>query len=277
MFKQIRSLPILVALVLLVTAVTACSSDQSDVDADTAVQQSDPNAITVEQVLDQARIAAADIVSYKSRTTIMSRSSTSGFDEPVTEFTEHAENGNNRLGMAYPHPYNDDVFLSEYRKVGTQSFSMQSDERWEESTKPRSEPRTVLASKYFLSLLDMADIELRSTDERTEDRSEEVYRLVFSQKYEQAKRTGGYVVEVRTNALLISKESFQIVAWLQDSHGDIYTVDSASEIDSDTYSQWAEDFRITNFYDFNEPIVIEVPENYLSWDEQNPVVSAVIE
>ena len=234
---------------------------------DTSTGTFDTSTLTVEQVLDKARLAAAKIVSYKSRGTVMSRRSTSGFKEPIREFSEVASNGDYRSGAEYPDPYDDDVDRSEYRRVGTQSFSFSSYEGWEESSKPRTEPADNPASGYFLWLLGEDDIELRSTNERTED-GVEVYRLVFSEKHEQPVRGGGeYVIVVRTYTLLVSKESFRVVAWFFDTHGEIYAVSSASEIGADTHSRWGKDFGITEYYDFNEPIVIEIPDSYVPWSQ----------
>ena len=217
--------------------------------------------------MDKARLAVSDIVSYKSRGTYTTRSSTSGFEEPIREFSEHAANGNYRSGTEHPDPYDDGIHLTEFRTVGTQNFSFNSGYGWKESSKPRSEPSVIPASKYFLWFLDRNDIKLRSTNERTEDGNEEVYRLEFSETYEQALREGGFLVEVRTTTLLVSQESFRVVAWLQDAHGDRYAVSAASEINEDTHSRWGESFNITEFYDFNKPVVIEVPDSYVPWSE----------
>jgi hypothetical protein len=234
----------------------------------------DNSTLTLEQVLNQARLAAGEIVSYKSRGTLTFRSSTSGFEEPIEEFSEHASNGNYRFGSEYPDPYDDDIHLSEWRSVGIQNFSFNSGDGWKESSEPRSEPSVISASGHFLWMLDENDIELRSTNERTED-GVEVYRLVFSEKYEQPVRGGEYMIEVRTNSLLVSKESFRIIAWLQDAHGDRYAVSAASEIDADTHFRWGEEFRITEFYDFNEPVVIEIPDSYVPWSD-DAVLSSVL-
>jgi len=296
MHKKIVRFATLISALLFVAVLASCTPDKtaglppypdiaslnSDADMaypettafDTSIGTFDTGAMTVEKVRDKARLAAAKIVSYKSRGTVMSRRSTSGFKEPIREFSEVASNGNYRSGAEYPDPYDDDVDRNEYRRVGTQSFSFSSYEGWEESSKPRTKPADNPASGYFLWLLGEDDIELRSTNERTED-GVEVYRLVFSEKYEQPTRGGGYIIEVRTNTLLVSKESFRIVAWLQDSHGDRYAVSAASEIDADTHSRWGKEFGITEFYDFNEPVVIEVPDEYVPWRDDAVLSSAL--
>ncbi|MCH8829389.1 MAG: hypothetical protein IID45_07405, partial [Planctomycetes bacterium] len=137
---------------------------------DTSTGKFDNSTLTLEQVLNRARLAAGEIVSYRSRGTTTFRSSTSGFEEPIYEFSEHAENGNYRFGSELSDPYDDDVHRSEWRSVGTQMFNYLSDEvggGWKESSEPRSEPKVVSASDHFLTMLDENDYELRSTDERT--------------------------------------------------------------------------------------------------------------
>ena len=293
-----KTLPLLATMaLLLVFAIVACTpEEQSDLppfpdpssfdteDAmadpgpiafDTSDGAFDDSEVTVEQILQRARFAASEIDSYKSRSTVTTRSSTSGFGEPTLDFSEHASNGNSRSGTEHPHPYNDDVFLSEYRTVGRQNFSFHSSTGWEESSEPRPKPKAILASRYFLSLLDMNDINLRSTDERSEDGTK-VYRLEFSERHEQPTRGAReYAIQESTHTLLVSKESFRIVAWIQDSHADIYSVSAASEIDSDTHSRGGDDFRITEYYDFNEPVVIEVPDEYVPWSDDAVLSSAI--
>ena len=109
---------------LLVFAIVACTPEEqpdlppypdlSSYDAESAMADPGPmafgtsngafddNEITVEQILQRARFAASEIDSYKSRGTITTRSSTSGFEEPIREFSERAANGNYRSGTEHP-------------------------------------------------------------------------------------------------------------------------------------------------------------------------------
>ena len=247
---------------LFVFAISACTPDKPDdlppypdlasLDAeagmaypdtvafDTSTGTFDMRAVTVEQVLDRARLAMGEIASFESRGCFLWRSSTSGFEKSWVDFSS---------GAKHPDPYDDDVHLSEWRTVANQAFHLNSDQYWEEAVEPQSEPRTVSqAAENLLRMLDSDGIQLRSTIERT-GYGVEVYRLEFTEQQGRPVREGYEIKTVKTT-LLVSQESFRIVATLWDQRDEIYFVSTANEIGPETHSRWTEGFMTTRYLNY---------------------------
>jgi len=74
-----------------------------------------------------------------------------------------------------------------------------------------------------------------------------------------------------TTTLLISEETNRIITFFRDSRKEIYDVSTLDEIEPDTQSWWYENFQTIHYYDFNEPVVIAIPDNYVPWSQ--PVAS----
>jgi len=74
----------------------------------------------------------------------------------------------------------------------------------------------------------------------------------------------GPVSENYKAILLIDKESFRIVSWISEK-------DYSREPDGTPgVTSWQMDTRI-DYYDFNQPIVVDLPDEYIKWSE--PAVS----
>jgi hypothetical protein len=285
MRNKLPTAPIIVVILLLVVATVGCRSTKyvylpgpdapspEQLYAEATEHQAIHDALTLEQILENARLAANDITSYKTTGTSYFRSSTDELGDPTHDFSEIGSQGDYRFGTNYPE--SDGGGQSEWRKVGGQVFSFHDDDGWEEATEPRQSipgerTATDLASYRFLDELSAENLKLRSVNQATSKDGMHVYRLEYTETHEQP-NGGGYEIKTLTTTLLISEETSRIVTSFRDSRAEIYDVSTREEIDSDTRYWWYENLYTTHFYDFNEPVVIVIPDSYVPWSE--PIVS----
>jgi hypothetical protein len=127
-----------------------------------------------------------------------------------------------------------------------------------------------LASDRFLQELAAENLKLRSVNGRTSKDGMHVYRLEYTKTNERPIRSG-YEMSTSTTTLLISEETNRIITFFRDSRKEIYDVSTLDEIEPDTQSWWYENFQTIHYYDFNEPVVIAIPDNYVPWSQ--PVAS----
>lgn len=275
MHKTIVKVLIVAPALLFVAASTACSSQKTvsqPLDTSTAaLHQVDLDTATLEQVLNRTRLAMGDVVTYKTRGTIVDRVSGEEFSAPTRNFAEFHSYDRYKFGSDYSE-YEGGQFV-EWLSVGSQLFTRNSRHGWQEAHEPSSEPRTpVPPSQGFLSFLYQDGIELVSTDEITED-GVKVYRLGSTEKVEHF-WSGDPVLETRTVSLLIDKESFRIVTRIIDKNYTRNIVDATDSEPSTKSDRW-QMVHTEHYYDFNEPVVIEVPDDYIPWADV-AVLSSVL-
>ncbi|MCH8909936.1 MAG: hypothetical protein IH867_04270 [Chloroflexi bacterium] len=267
MHKTIVKVLIVAPALLFVAASTACSSQKTvsqPLDTSTAaLHQVDLDTATLEQVLNRTRLAMGDVVTYKTRGTIVDRVSGEEFSAPIRNFAEFHSYDRYKFGSDYSE-YGGGQFV-EWLSVGSQHFTRNSRHGWQEALEPSSEPRTpVPPSQGFLSFLYQDGIELVSTDEVTED-GVKVYRLGSTEKVEHF-WSGDPVSETRTVSLLIDKESFRIVTTIIDKNYTRNIVDATDSEPSTKSDRWQMVYT-EHYYDYNEPVVIEVPDDYIPWPD----------
>ncbi len=154
----------------------------------------------------------------------------------------------------------------EWRHVGSQVFKGFGDNEWEEIVDPSPGSRTPLVhSKRFISLLNEPEIELLATNEIVAS-GNHVYRLRFTGNYTNQSKQNHEITTVSTT-ILIDQESFRIITVFRDKTSNYYDDLTADEITPDTRFRWVQSISVDYFYDFNEPIAIEIPENYIPWNE----------
>ena len=267
MHKTIVKVLIVAPALLFVAASTACSSQKTvsqPLDTSTAaLHQVDLDTATLEQVLNRTRLAMGDVVTYKTRGTIVDRVSGEEFSAPIRNFAEFHSYDRYKFGSDYSE-YGGGQFV-EWLSVGSQHFTRNSRHGWQEALEPSSEPRTpVPPHQGFLSFLYQDGIELVSTDEVTED-GVKVYRLGSTEKVEHF-WSGDPVSETRTVSLLIDKESFRIVTTIIDKNYTRNIVDATDSEPSTKSDRWQMVYT-EHYYDYNEPVVIEVPDDYIPWPD----------
>jgi len=167
---------------------------------------------------------------------------------------------------------NGGIKLTAWLQVGTRVFLRPSETVWEER-EPFSEPMDpTMWSRSQLSHLFRHDFELISTDEITSE-GVAVYRISYTEdRVQHGTNRSGFaehfevvwgarpVSELYTDTLLIDKESFRVVSHVID-------LDYRSEpSELREVTSWQTHINI-DYYDINEPVVIEVPDEYVPWEE----------
>lgn len=162
--------------------------------------------------------------------------------------------------------------LTEWLQVGNRVFLRPSETTWQER-EPFSEPMNPTErSRAMLSSLFRHDFELISTNEVTSD-GVAVYRIAYTEdRVKRWAHSPGYaenfernwgarpISVLYTTALLIDKESFRVVSRVSD-------LDYRSEpSELREVTSWQRHIKI-DYYDINEPVVIEVPDEYVPWEE----------
>lgn len=255
-----------ISALFLVVAVAGCSSPEkvtSRIGDHPIYPITEAETITLEQVLERARLAMSVTDSYKTRETSYFRTSTTGLEEPSTGYSELDSNGDFRMGSTYPRADSDSFF--EYRRVGTQFFTRSHHHGWEEPHKPNLEFGSAQLADRFLEILNADGIQLRSTSERSDDGAW-VYRLEYTEESGRF-ANGGYEVVVSSNTVLIDQYTNRIVTVFIDSRHDVYFISEGEQITPDTKSRWYESVQTYNYYDYNQPVVVEVPDEYVPWEE----------
>ena len=114
---------------------------------------------------------------------------------------------------------------------------------------------------------DENEFSLISADEIT-DAGISVYRIGYTTEVEHnwgsVPPAGPTTKEIYTLSLLIDKESFRLVSRIVEK--DYSTIPSGTP-----NSTWWQMDRRNDFYDYNQPVVLEIPDDYFPWTE--PAVS----
>jgi hypothetical protein len=240
---------ILIATLLLAVVATACGSSGKPGKAET---------YSASQILDQTRLAMDEVVTFRMLG-IETMSEFYGL-EKITS-TDYSEfQSPERFSHEASLPTGNLFF--EGSRVGSQWFRRDSDLVWQEQ-----EP---ILSQYAgyggepLMNLDLDALKLVSTGDLT-DEGIEVFRFQSAERIEHPDRDGGPVSELFTKTVLISKQTFRIVS--KTEYKDLRR-DTEGRADP---ASWQ--YKYTrNYYDYNEPIVVDVPESYIPWSQ--PVASS---
>jgi len=223
-----------------------------------------PETATLEQILERSRLAMGDIVTYKTCGMLVERDSfQQEFGTPDRSFGVFHSYDNYRTMDKRQGIMSD--FFTEILAVGSQHFIRTHNHGWEESSEPPaggmqpSPPSTGFARDLYRD-----DIKLVSTSELA-DNGEKVFRLAFPEKFENS-ANGEIVYNTATNTVLISQKTFRIVTKIRDKHAD-YPATANSNGKTAREAWWWHVVATTHYYDFNLPVVITVPENYIPWQE----------
>jgi hypothetical protein len=237
---------ILVATLLLAVVATACGSPGKSGKAE---------SYSTSQILDQTRLAMDDVVTFRMLG-IETMSESHGL-ERITS-TDYSEfQSAERFSHEGSLPTGSLFF--EGSRVGSQWFRRGSDFAWEEQRPILSANQHVGYGGEPLMNLDLDDLILVSTNDLT-DEGIEVFRFQSTEKIEHPDRPNGPESELFTKTVLISKQTFRIVS--KTDYKDL----SRDAKGSAEPASWQ--YKYTrNYYDYNEPIVVEVPASYVPWSE----------
>ena len=288
---KIKSLPLVAAMTLLFAfAIAACTSektvdvppypDLASLDSEAAMLYPDNSAFeigepTLKQVLDRARLAMGDIVTYKTRGETKTWASIEGFSDRTLHFTEFHSYDHYRFGDGSPE--DESGYMSEWLVVGSRVFSRNSrGGGWQEG-EPFSGPRTPTPpSAGHFSLLYDDELVLASTNEVT-DAGVLVYRLQVGKNFELSSASPNYreyELESRTKSLLIDKKTYRIVERIIEHRKKNNSFDESSD-EPGTDIEWWQTVYTERYYEYNEPVVIEVPAEYVPWSDA-AVLSSVL-
>ena len=262
---RIKIVPILLTMsALIIVALAGCSSP------DAASEPVASESLSLEEIINRSRLAMADVITYKTRR-----------EEFDSEF--YGDLTLSSGGFSEFHSYdrfvygaidtdNGGIKLTEWLQVGNRVFLRPSETVWQER-EPFSGPMDPTTwSSSQLSHLFRHDFELISTDEVTSG-GVAVYRIAYTEdRVKRWAQSPGYaenfevvwgarpVSVLYTTALLIDKESFRVVSRVAD-------LDYRSEpSELREVTSWQKHIKI-DYYDINEPVVIEVPDQYVPWEE----------
>ncbi len=269
MRNTIAKLLTVAASMLFVVALAACNSEtKADQPSYTGITPLNPETATLEQVLERTRLTMADIVTYKTRGTNAEIDSTG--ESTVSSLHSAEFHSYDRYRFKYgPPEYRGSVF-TEWLAVGPRIFSRNSSPEWQEE-KPSSGPVTPTPpSQGFLSFLYEDDIELISTDALTSD-GRSAYRIGFVKNFNPPYSESNifdnnrqFLVHNYTDSYLIDAESFLIVSRATIKLYKSNFFDESSSEPGDNI-EWVETTSTTDYYDYNEPVVIDVPGEYVLW------------
>ena len=163
----------------------------------------------------------------------------------------------------------------ESRQVGSQIFYRSDRNGWQEIRRTYSAPRIPAPlSDVFLSFLYEDGIELVSTTGVTEG-GVRVYEIALSEISKLPSNNAGGTkdaMRIRTTTVLIDQETFRFVSRIYYTRWDYSAAPQYGRSDN---VDWAELIHTEHFFDYNEPVVIEVPDEYLPWSD-DAVLSSVL-
>ena len=254
---QIKTVPILLAIsALFVVVFAACSSQ-------VAVSEPIPSeALSVEEIINRSRLAMADVITYKTRGETHESVAYGERRLSSSSFSEFHSYDRYKFGDKFVHDGRNSKdgspVFDEWLIVGTQMFLRNSDPTWQER-EPRSEPNAPTPPSIgAFSFLYEHELSLVSSNEITSDGAG-VYRVGYTENYESFAGDINLSV-VFTSSLLIDKESFRVVSR-------IFEKDYSSDpYGPDRISSWQTHAKI-DYYDYNHPVVIEVPDEYVPWEQ----------
>jgi hypothetical protein len=231
----------------------------------------DPETATLEQILERSRLAMGDIVTYKTCGISITRNAID--QDPVASmhsFGVFHSYDHYRTVTKHQHEGELSDNFTELIAVGTQHFMRSHNRGWEEGSKP-SRPTDMQPSPPSMVLaggLHRDDIKLISTSEVAHN-GENVFRLEYSrlsEPYNRDRIVYDTATKSRTDALLISQETFRIVTHIQDQ----YSYEPASDGSNGKTAReawWWHNAGTTHYYEYNFPVVITAPDDYIPWQE----------
>lgn len=272
-FRRIISTYLLTVPILVLVA--GCGSQNSSNSPD-FIDPFDPATATLEEILERTKAAGDEITSYKTRGTVVVETSSDDPDEGGTGelLTEWQSPDRYRVTMKGTDPLTELASGNVILNVGTQSFYNvewpTNESSWIEMT-PRTSPDPSINGAYPTSyLFETGDVELVDSTATADYGSaafEITIQLPSPKEGQGGNQSEEFISQTINHHLTISTESFLVIEHGLDAtlkfedHGSINRVEYTEE---KTVRQ-----ELTyNFYDHNEPVSIEIPENYQPW--QNP-------
>jgi hypothetical protein len=230
-----------------------------------------PETATLEQILERSRPAMGDIVTYKTCGISVTRNA---IDQDPTasmhSFGVFHSYDHYRTVSKHQNEEDPSDRFSELIAVGSQHFIRTHNHGWEEGSRPSrptgmqpSPPSMVLAGGLYRD-----DIKLVSTSEVAYN-GENVFRLEYSrlsEPYNPDRTVYDKATNSRTDALLISQETFRIVTHIQDQ----FSYEPATDGSNGKTAReawWWHNAGTTHYYEYNLPVVITAPDDYIPWQE----------
>jgi len=277
------ALMLLVSMLSLAVALTACKSDrtaspseptQSNAAQPTS-QPHDPTTATLEQITEKTRTAMNEITSYQTSGPLIIETTSSNPDDGGTGeiFTTWKFPGRYRMVMEDSDPdtgnsQGTEILTIEVLTIGDRNLFVYPDSEWQEMA-PIGPPSTLPGRMPLLNLLDdLNDITLISTSDTLTDGSN-AYRLEIddfwaSSNDDDPQGVGAIKNRQSHYALVIDQQTFRFVSLVTintheiEAHGTLNGVANSEIVKVTQTSTY-------NFYNYNQPVEIEVPNEYKPW------------
>ena len=254
MIGSTRPLFAIATLLLVIAALTGCKSSdlqRTRLTSNSDVQISpDPNTELLKGILDRTRLAMSHVVTYRTKGTATEAMNHGEQEVSFLSYSEHQSPERYAFGDRYFE--HSDIQFIEWEKVDLQNFQWNSEPIWQE-IKPNTGPMssTPLSETVFESLNEDT-VRLIAIDELSDD-GVEVYRIQSTESHSQIVGGKERLATLVTTAVLIDKQTFQVVSAISDK---LINHDPADD----------ESWQITHkydYYDYNQPIVVNVPNEYV--------------
>ncbi|MDA1278876.1 MAG: hypothetical protein O3B95_02375 [Chloroflexi bacterium] len=282
---------VLTFLILVLTfGATACNVEYSAAEpllsTATTIPPLDPATATLEQILNRTRAAMGQVTSFKTRGTLVAFPNPEGFDGTIETFSEWQSP--DRVGWLTKAPEDPGDYRGgeglaltvEGVTVGDHTFIRMSDEPGSEWHEQPHNPNRLSSDPFsaLLLLLDASNIELVTTNEAT-NTGDTVYRLEFGgypvtqsidpERLSEEELTALEHLSSRTRTtLLIDRESFRYVTVITTQRPEDPTKDEAI-----VKAIMAGSINTTYYYDYNVPLVIELPTENIRLLDSNPLAT----
>lgn len=238
----------------------------------------DPSTLTVEQIVERTRTAMSAVTSFRARGTIVAED----YDpESIANYSYLMEwQYPDRSSVQVEPVEGTDGRFSETRIIEHQYFAKKMDGTWVE-TRPPSQPKGFGPPvSMYLEELGEKSMQLISYDEIADDGTR-VYRLEFSKEQNYFSGDGDdqseppiYETQTRVT-LLIDQNTFLFVSRIARIQNvsrlnlDETTLVEINPPDAENLKPFVETILTVteHFYDYNEPVVIELPGEYEPWIE----------
>ena len=215
----------------------------------------------------------SEVTSYRTRGTVdfnLPQTDPSLSNEFFTEW-QYPDRHRNRSGPLKGE--GESGFVTEKLSVGVQSFARLNGSKWQEQPPRPNNEEADRSYGFHLIDLDARNVELISTDGVTDD-GVRVYRLEFrgypvapTSDSEELLAIEQFRSQTRVT-LLINQETFRYVTAIIESQ-----IENGPNIDTTEIAILSGSVITYNFYDYNEPVDIELPTENVGLREDNPLAT----
>lgn len=217
-----------------------------------------PNAQLLQDILNRTRLVMGHVVTYRTKGTATEAMNHGEQEVSFLSYSEHQSPERYAFGDRDIRDTGGE--FSEWKKVELQNFQRISEPIWKE-IKPNTEPMSISPpSERTFESLNEETMRLVATDEITGD-GVEVYRIQSTESHSHIVGDNEHFTTLVAISVLIDKQTFRVVSVISDK-----------DINHDPAD--GESWQITHnyeYYDYNQPIVVNVPNEYVPWEETSPL------